>query len=61
MPDIKDLNEIKEKAGEALDQVSKNKEANDIYDKGYSHSSRSFGIRGGEIEELCRGYIAGSK
>ena len=33
MPDIKDLNEIKEKAGEALDQVSKNKEANDIYEK----------------------------
>lgn len=33
MPDIKDLNDIKEKAGEALDQVSKNKEANDIYEK----------------------------
>ena len=33
MPDIKDLNEIKEKAGEALDQVSKNKEANVIYEK----------------------------
>ena len=33
MPDIKDLNEIKEKAGEALEQVSKNKEANDIYEK----------------------------
>ena len=32
-PDIKDLNEIKEKAGEALDQVSQNKEANDIYEK----------------------------